>query len=97
MVSAEDYMDYVVGLKLYYDTTANIEQAKSNGATMDDLFASDQAEDITDWIVNIKQGTGTMLLKDLISDTSYTAIIEVLSIYGKKHYYEATGSTEKQL
>ena len=97
MVSAEDYMDYVVGLKLYYDTTANIEQAKADGVTMDTLFASDQAEDITDWIVDIKQGTGTMLLKDLISDTSYTAIIEVSSIYGKKHYYEATGSTEKQL
>ncbi len=97
MVSAEDYMDYVVGLKLYYDTTANIEQAKADGVTMDTLFASDQAEDITDWIVAIKQGTGTMLLNDLISDTSYTAIIEVSSIYGKKHYYEATGSTEKQL
>ncbi|MBR4029253.1 MAG: leucine-rich repeat domain-containing protein [Alistipes sp.] len=97
MVSAEDYMDYVVGLKLYYDTTANIEQAKADGVTMDTLFASDQAEDITDRIVDIKQGNGMMLLKDLISDTSYTAIIEVSSIYGKKHYYEATGSTEKQL
>ena len=97
MVSAEDYMDYVVGLKLYYDTTANIEQAKADGVTMDTLFASDQAEDITDRIVDIKQGNGMMLLKDLISDTSYTAIIEVSSIYGKKHYYDATGSTEKQM
>ena len=94
MTSKEDYMDYVTELKIYFDTTANIEQAKSDGTTMEEFFASDNAKDITDFIMDIKENrSGDYLLNGLTPDTSYTAIIEVLSIYGKKHYYEATGST----
>jgi hypothetical protein len=92
--SKEDYMDYVTELKIYFDTTANIEQAKSDGTTMEELFASEIAINITDRIENIKMyGSSNCLYKDLTPETSYTAIIEVSSIYGKKHYYEATGST----
>ena len=92
--SKEDYMDYVTELKIYFDTTANIEQAKSDGTTMEELFASEIAKNITGHIEDIKMyGSSDYLCRDLTPDTSYTAIIEVLSIYGKKHYYEATGST----
>ena len=94
MTSKEDYMDYVTELKIYFDTTANIEQAKSDGTTMEEFFASDNAKDITDFIIDIKENkSGDYLLNGLTPETSYTAIIEVSSIYGKKHYYEATGST----
>jgi hypothetical protein len=92
--SKEDYMDYVTELKIYFDTTANIEQAKSDGTTMEELFASENAKNITEYIEDIKMyGSSNYLYRDLTPETSYTAIIEVLSIYGKKHYYEATGST----
>ena len=92
--SKEDYMDYVTELKIYFDTTANIEQAKSDGTTMEELFASENAKNITEYIENIKMyGSSDYFCTDLTPETSYTAIIEVLSIYGKKHYYEATGST----
>lgn len=92
--SKEDYMDYVTELKIYFDTTANIEQAKSDGTTMEELFASENAINITEYIEDIKTyGSGDYLCRYLTPETSYTAIIEVSSIYGKKHYYEATGST----
>lgn len=92
--SKEDYIDDVTELKIYFDTTANIEQAKSDGTTMEELFASENAKNITDRIVYIKKdGSDGYLCTDLTPETSYTAIIEVLSIYGKKYYYEVTGST----
>lgn len=92
--SKEDYMDYVTELKIYFDTTANIEQAKSDGTTMEELFASENAINITGYIEGVKRdGFSYYFYMDLTPETSYTAIIEVSSIYGKKHYYEATGST----
>ena len=94
ITSKEDYIDYVTELKIYFDTTANIEQAKSDGTTMEELFASENAKNITGHIEDVKMyGSSDYLCTYLTPETSYTAIIEVLSIYGKKHYYEATGST----
>lgn len=82
-------MDYVTELKIYFDTAANIEQAKSDGTTMEELFASENAKNITAYIEDIKRsGSSDYLCNDLTPETSYTAIIEVSSIYGKKHYYE---------
>ena len=58
---------------------------------MEELFASENANNMTEYIKTY--GFIDYLCRDLTPETSYTAIIEVLSIYGKKHYYEATGST----
>ena len=91
ITSKEDYIDYVTELKIYFDTTANIEQAKSDGTTMEELFASENAHNMTEYIKT--HGSIDYLRRNLTPETSYTAIIEVSSIYGKKHYYEATGST----
>lgn len=90
---SNDQIDFVSALYNYFDETSIIEKklAENDGSIA--AVVAEDGEDISSWISDIKAGEGQMILSNLKPNTSYTMLVEVNSIYGKKTYARVEATT----
>ena len=95
---------YVSAMAGYFCKKSELDTLLEQGETLETLFSSndeDVAKNIVDprvsslWVEDLQKGGLVQEFTNLETDTEYSVVVAMSSIYGKIYYYRYDGKTEK--
>lgn len=95
---------YVSAMAGYFCKKSELDTLLEQGETLETLFSSndeDVAKNIVDprvsstWVEGLQKGGLVQEFTNLETDTEYSVVVAISSIYGKIYYYRYDGKTEK--